>query len=317
MNVSKGFHYEGPLAPDVLFVVSDDDRFPNHEELIRASAFVNEDGVLFQKRYLEPLGLARPEVGVLWADIQHMHSHFADLVAKIAPRVIVNIGPEPITRERSGVLTVNTRPFSRAGDVWKSSFKEELERKMRGVRKQLDRKPDLNALSIHPLLKAARPRDGEDNATLARIHKALVSKRIVYSVVLDPYQVDLQGDWIPPEDIEDTAHRYVLNDGYVSDRHEQVAKGSRFVESSVEGYPPGEREKAFAGLPHRAFRRKYGNDVVHSGAWILGIQLEQPLWEQFQKGELEAFSIEGFGTRTEISSDEMPEVTFVDLETVG
>ncbi len=316
MNVSKGFHYEGPLAPDVLFVVCDE-RFPNHEELLRASAFVNEDGVLFAKRYLEPLSLEREEVGVLWADTAHLHTHFADLVKKLAPRAVVHIGDEPMTTQRWYAL-VNTRPFSRVGDVWKSSFREELDRKMRSLRKQLDRKPDLNALSIHPLLKAARPRDGEgENATLARITKALAAKRIVYSVVLDPYQVDLQGDWIPPADIEDTAHRYVLNSGYVSDRHEQVAKSSHFVESSVEGYPPGEREKAFAGLPHRAFRRKYGNDVVHSGAWVLGIQLDQPLWEQFEKGELEAFSIEGFGTRTEISSDEMPQVTFVDLETIG
>lgn len=316
MNVSKGFHYEGPLAPDVLFVICDE-RFPNHEEMLRATPFVNEDGVAFSKRYLEPLALEREEVGILWSDLHHMHTHFAELVTKIAPRAVVCMSEERM-EPRKHYTVVNVPRFVRAGDVWKASFKEELERKMRSLRKQLDRKPDLNALSIHPLLKAAWPRDGEvENATQARILKALAAKRIVYSVVLDPYQVDLQGDWIPPADIEDTAHRYVLNDGYVSDRHELVAKSSHFVESSVEGYPPGEREKAFAGLPHRAYRRKFGDDYVHSGAWILGIQLEPALWEQFEKGELAAFSIEGFGTRTEISSEEMPQVTFVDLETIG
>jgi hypothetical protein len=217
-----------------------------------------------------------------------------------------------------GEARVNLPRFARNGDVWKTSFKEEIDRKLKALRKNLDAKAPPLRPSLRPLSKTARSHDGDgiENARVARIFKAQEPKRIVYGVVLDPYQVDLQGDWIPPADIQETAWSFVEKHGYISYQHEGMADAT-LVESSVEQYPSAtDYQNAMQGKPHRAYRRKFGGDVVHSGAWIMAVRLSPRLWEEFQRGELDAFSIEGFGTRETVSPSEMPSVTFVDLETV-
>lgn len=138
-------------------------------------------------------------------------------------------------------------------------------------------------------------------------------KQIVYGVVLDPYQVDAHDDWIPPGAIEDTAHKYMAKSRTIGIEHSGKATAIP-VESWIEAYPSAEDyRKARRGEAHRAFRREYGADVIHSGAWMLGTKLSDELWDAFKKGEINAYSIGGFGYRTPISRSTMPPVTFVDL----
>jgi hypothetical protein len=143
--------------------------------------------------------------------------------------------------------------------------------------------------------------------------KSDLEKQIVYGVVLDPYAVDLQGDWVPPAEIESTAHGFQKESRVIGFRHRKTAEGAELVETFVENYPSGERAKAMKNLPHKVYRRKYGDDVIHSGAWVAGVQLPDQLWEMHLQGKLNAFSIGGFSFKTKITTDAMPAVEFIDL----
>ena len=145
------------------------------------------------------------------------------------------------------------------------------------------------------------------------VTKSLEEKQIVYGVILDPYQVDLQNDWLPPAEIESTAHDFLAKSRVIGLRHNGVAS-AEIVESWVEVYPSEkDREQALQNMPHKVYRRKFGSDVLHSGAWVAGVKLSDELWASFKKGDLDAFSIGGFSFKTQISSAAMPEVEFLDL----
>ncbi len=310
---SKEFHYNGPSFPRVMFVLCDDNT-PTIEERLRGRALVNEDAVVFQKRYLDPLGMKREQVGVMWCDVNNVDLAM-QLIGKARPEAVVYLGDMYST----GEMRVTLPRIVRARDVWKASYKEEIDRKMKSLRSKLDAARKAMSQRERPLLKAARLHDGDGIADtkLVRLFKSREPERVVYGVVLDPYVVDLQGDWIPPKDVRDTAWGFLAKHGYISDRHESVAPDAQCVESYIEPYPPGQEELAMDGLPHRAFRRSFGKDFVRSGSWIMAVKLSPRLWAQYIAGELDAFSIEGTGMRTEIETSAMPQVTFVDLEAVS
>lgn len=319
---SEEFLYSGPRFPRVLFVLNDV-ATPTPAEMLRAEPLVNEDAARFAKRYCEPLGMKRDrDVGIAWcknAAWEELH----EAITMLQPEAIVTLGDTIITKaSQREVLTL--RAFAREHDVWKDSHREEVDRKLKALRKILDAKSASLRPCLRPLLKAARPHDAggiESNAKVARLFKADAPKRIVYGAVLDPYQIDLQGDWIPVADVEETAHAFLAKRGYVSDRHEAIAEGNDVVESFVEPYPSeDDYRRALAGLPHRAFKRKFGGDEIHSGAWVLAVKLTPTLWSDYQRGELNAFSIEGWGNRSPMQTSDfesfMRGVTFVELETV-
>jgi len=168
----------------------------------------------------------------------------------------------------------------------------------------------------------ARPRrinvqtEQVEKTAVVPILKADEEKQIVYGVVLDPYQIDAHNDWISPAEIENTAHGWLQRSPVVSLNHQGPSQ-SKAVESWIEQYPPGEYSKAMAGKPHRAYRRKFGRDTIHSGAWLLGTRLSDAEWQAYKRGELQAYSIEGFGMRTPMKPGDMPKVTFVDLVEKG
>ncbi len=150
-------------------------------------------------------------------------------------------------------------------------------------------------------------------SALVKIAKADAEKQIIYAVVLDPYQVDAHEDWIPPKDVEDTAHGWFKDSREIDLQHKSPSS-SQAVESWVEAYPSkSDYQKAIRGEPHKVYRRKFGDDIVHSGAWIAGVELTDADWARFKSGEIGAFSIKAFGVRTRTTTMEMPRVTFVDL----
>lgn len=156
------------------------------------------------------------------------------------------------------------------------------------------------------------PRGGERRTPVAKLDEA---KQIVYGVVLDPYIVDAHDDWIPPGEVERTAHDYLANARVVGRQHEGPAP-AEVVESFVFQYPtPEDYRKAVAGQPHRIWRMRYGTEALHSGSWVLGVRiLDSALWADVLSGELGAFSIGGFGVRTEVGRVPMPEVEVLNVE---
>jgi hypothetical protein len=156
------------------------------------------------------------------------------------------------------------------------------------------------------------PRGGERETVIAKVDEEL---QIVYGVVLDPYIVDAHDDWIPPSEVQKTAHDWLAQSRKMKLQHE-TELASVPVESWLWPYPTPEDYAAACALqPHRIWRMKFGTDYVHSGAWVLGTRvLDQSAWAQVLSGELGAYSIGGFGMRREIQRVPMPQVEVLTVE---
>ena len=111
-------------------------------------------------------------------------------------------------------------------------------------------------------------------------------KQYVLGVVLKPYEVDSQGDWAEPEEIEKGAHlfleRLIYGKSYPAVNHSEPARNKVVI---VENY-----------LAPADF--KLNGKVVKKGSWLLGaIIKDRELWEKVKKGELRGWSIKGWAKR--------------------
>jgi len=80
-------------------------------------------------------------------------------------------------------------------------------------------------------------------------------------------------------------------------------------------YPSREDyDNAMANEPHKAYTMPFGDDVVHSGSWVLGTKLGDAEWAKVKAGELNAYSIGGYGNRKKTAKSSMPQVEFVELK---
>jgi hypothetical protein len=117
-----------------------------------------------------------------------------------------------------------------------------------------------------------------------KVFKSDDDKRIVYGVVLTPDEVDAQEDWLTKEDIEQTAHDYLVNARVVGSRHSNPIDAS-VVESYIaptDFYAEGQ----------------YGNQLVKKGSWVMAVKIsDDSEWDKVKKGEYTGFSVGGFGTR--------------------
>jgi hypothetical protein len=287
---------------------------PGPAELLRSEPFVNDERALLEKHVLAPLGLKRDDVLLAWCDSMHGGDEaLAKFVDGANPDVLISMSVDTafVKDKRSW----NLPTLHELRDEL-AKYGGEQVRKLTAIRKRLDATAHRKSYSVQLVEKGATPTD--DAAILTPIHKANAAKQIVYGVVLDPYQVDTQEDWCPPAEIEKTAHEFMARSRTIGLHHVEVAPDATLVESSVEQYPSDtDRQKAHENKPHRVYARKYGQDVVHSGAWIMGVKLSDRLWKMYESGELGAFSIEGFGKRVPVAMSEMPEVTFVEIGEVG
>lgn len=127
---------------------------------------------------------------------------------------------------------------------------------------------------------------------VAKIFKALQFKQIVYCVVTAPMEEDLQGDFMSAEEIEKTAHNYLIKSRVVGATHAKPMD-AQVVESYI---APQDLE----------FTGQYGTQKVKQGSWILGIKVSDPKeWQKVLSGEYTGFSVGGFGLRDLASSDTM------------
>jgi uracil-DNA glycosylase family 4 len=159
---------------------------------------------------------------------------------------------------------------------------------------------------------------GQDVDKKVDIRKADPVKRIVYGVVLDPYgkngpEADAHNDWNPPAEIERTAHEYLKRSRVVGLQHAKKAD-AQVVESFVEQYPTrADYLAAMQNKDHSVYRRPFGSDVLHSGAWVMGVQLGPKEWKLYEDGSINCFSPGGVGFRNSLTRDQMPKITFIDL----
>jgi 2'-5' RNA ligase len=288
---------------------------PNAIELARGEAFVGPIGETLLKHYLEPLGLTRDDV--LLGNTRDAAGLNLVVSGEVAQPGCLVVALGKGAAQDLGVLARFALPHP--GAIRKHGDSGEVARKLRAIRKALDSdgaSAPQSALSTESRVAPAEGNGGTGQwAQTIQINKALgdEEQRIVYGVVLDPYTVDAHNDWIPPAAIQKTAHGFMERGPVVGLHHTGVAD-AKVVESFVEEYPTkSDRVKAMRGEPHRAYRRKYGDEWVHSGAWVIGVKLSPTLWEAHKAGEIEAFSIGGVGVRTPTTRSAMPAVTFVEL----
>lgn len=282
---------------------------PTPGERLRNEPFINDERYLLKRFLLDPAGLKREDVMLAWCESP------AELEAFIkSSKVPVVISLSRIVRLAKEKGHWN---FPELLDAAKNEERYALEmaRKVVAMRKALDTAQAVPSCSLAMVTKGATP---STTNHIAPIKKSKPKEKIVYGVVLDPYQVDAHDDWIPPAEIERTAIDFMKRSRVITLKHQEVAPDAVLIESFVEAYPTAnDRELAHANQPHRAYARAYGDDRIHSGAWVIGVQLSDRLWEQYEKGEIGAFSIEGFGVRDNITTEAMPRVTFSELGEVG
>lgn len=124
------------------------------------------------------------------------------------------------------------------------------------------------------------------------IFKADGEKQIVYGVVLAPNETDLQEDWMRPEEIEKTAHFFMMNGQTIGREHQEKAAKVVPVESYI---APADFQ----------CEGQYGDQVVKKGSWVLGVKVMDPEdWEKVKNGEYTGFSVGGWGQRTESEGPE-------------
>ena len=305
---------------------------PSPLEMARKEALIGADGELFSERYLAPMGLKKADVATGFAipvacerptdaDIEMWKPRLLKALEAYPGATVVALGR--VAKKALGDLVSFSMPHPAA--VRRHGDRGEVDRKVKTICKALD-----ISGSVVETLNSSKvdPSKGKTGANLAdstsgpstggsrsvAITKSVAEKRIVYGVILDPYQVDAHNDWLPPAEIETTAHDFLSKSRVIGLQHNGVAE-AEIVESWIESYPtPEDREQALQNLPHRAYRRKFGSDTINSGAWIAGAKLSEELWAEHKKGNIDAFSIGGFSFKTQISIEAMPEVEFIDLE---
>ena len=105
-------------------------------------------------------------------------------------------------------------------------------------------------------------------------------QRIAYGVVLEPETEDSQGDVIGAEEIERTAHGFLLESRRIGLGHTR-----KILAAPVESF-----------VAPADF--KFGNEEVKKGSWVLGVKIfDEQIWQDVNAGLFQAFSVGGFANR--------------------
>ncbi len=108
-----------------------------------------------------------------------------------------------------------------------------------------------------------------------------MKNRLVYGPALIPDYEDTQGDIITADEIRKAAHNFMLDSQTLGIEHRIINVDIRVIESYI----------APADMV-------LGSSTVKKGTWVIGAKiLNEKIWEEVEKGNLQGFSIEGYGTR--------------------
>lgn len=134
------------------------------------------------------------------------------------------------------------------------------------------------------------------SATDAAPHAAVAIKKtdaelqVVWGEVYAPGYPDSQGDFMQPAGIREMAWGFMKKRALhkVDVQHSQKESGSYIVES---------------------FIAREGDPLFIPGAWVVGVKIPDPaVWALVKSGELNGFSLDGFGRRTPTTLEiELPE----------
>lgn len=114
---------------------------------------------------------------------------------------------------------------------------------------------------------------------VVNISKIDEKKQIVYGAVYVPYEVDTQGDWMTPEEIEKMAYRFMesLRLYKIDTQHDEVENGCYVVES---------------------FIAREGDPDFEAGSWVVATKItDEDIWQAILDGDITGYSMQGFGNR--------------------
>jgi hypothetical protein len=131
-------------------------------------------------------------------------------------------------------------------------------------------------------------------------------KRFTLGVVLEPDREDLQGDILSADDIEKTAHDYMVRSRRAGELHQGPAlKGAEVVESYIA--PCDMVIQCTDG----------STQTVRKGSWVMGTVWPQKQWDEIKKGKFTGYSIQGKGARIPLGQNPTPMGAGVDFTVEG
>ena len=58
----------------------------------------------------------------------------------------------------------------------------------------------------------------------------------------------------------------------------------------------------------------FGNDYITSGTWVMGVKLGEDEYQAVRRGDITGFSIGGYGRRIKREKNDLPEITYLTLQ---
>jgi hypothetical protein len=124
------------------------------------------------------------------------------------------------------------------------------------------------------------------------IQKVDSVKRIVYGRALVPDRVDSQKDIVTREDIEETAHNFLIN---LQKAYVELLNGKQTTKASEIGF----MHKVFKGVG--GFGYIVESYIDDDGSWVLATKItDDRVWDMVEKGEITGYSVGGRGRRIPI-----------------
>ena len=106
-------------------------------------------------------------------------------------------------------------------------------------------------------------------------------RHLVYGILMEPEEVDTQGEIVDAATIEKAAHAYMLDSQMIGLQHSKESKTTKIVESFI--------------APQDVTINKA---LVKAGSWVLVVKvLDNNLWGDIKKGKYTGFSVGGFAAR--------------------
>ena len=122
---------------------------------------------------------------------------------------------------------------------------------------------------------------------VVRIAKAEPQKQVLIGVVLSPFEADLQGDVMHPDDIEAAAHGYLGTSRVIGSEHG----------APIEAHPV----ESYIAPQDLTFDGPQGRTQVTKGSWVLGVKVVSPdEWAKVMQDGYTGFSVGGFGLREDL-----------------
>ena len=120
------------------------------------------------------------------------------------------------------------------------------------------------------------------------------AKRLLYGIVYEPDTTDAHGDLMNAEEIEKTAHEFMVYYRNIDSEHNLIAGAGQVVESYI---APADME--------------IGKSAVKKGSWILVTKATEEIWQDYINGEVTGYSMFGIARTTVAKTEDEPKVSWV------